>query len=222
MIPLRDTNPSRTIPFVNYTLIVLNVLAFFVELALGEHLDEFIYHFGVVPVRLTTGLETAQVSLFTILPLFTSMFLHGGWMHLIGNMLFLHIFGDNVEDKFGHLRYLVFYLIAGVAAAFTQVFISPYSEIPMVGASGAIAGVMGAYVFMFPGAKVATLIPFFMFFQIVELPAFIFLGIWFLMQIFSGMMALGIAADAGGVAWWAHIGGFGMGAVLLPFMRKFR
>lgn len=143
-------------------------------------------------------------------------------MHLIGNMLFLHIFGDNVEDKFGHFRYFVFYILAGVVAALTQVFISPYSEVPMVGASGAIAGVMGAYVFMFPRAKVATLIPLFIFFQIIELPAYIFLGIWFLIQIYSGMMELGIGADAGGVAWWAHIGGFAMGSALLPFMRKIR
>jgi hypothetical protein len=150
------------------------------------------------------------------------MFLHGGWMHLIGNMLFLHIFGDNVEDKFGHFRYIVFYFLAGIAAALAQIFISPVSEIPMIGASGAIAGVMGAYVFMFPRAKVATLVPLFMFFQIVELPAFIFLGIWFVIQIYSGLLQLGIGADAGGVAWWAHIGGFAMGAVLLPFMRKAR
>jgi hypothetical protein len=222
MIPLRDTNPSSTVPFVNYVLIVLNAFAFFVELALGSHLDEFIYHFGVVPVRLTTDIEMVQMNMLTILSLFTSMFLHGGWMHLIGNMLFLHIFGDNVEDKFGHFRYFVFYILAGVVAALTQVFISPYSEVPMVGASGAIAGVMGAYVFMFPRAKVATLIPLFIFFQIIELPAYIFLGIWFLIQIYSGMMELGIGADAGGVAWWAHIGGFAMGSALLPFMRKIR
>ena len=141
-------------------------------------------------------------------------------MHLIGNMLFLYIFGDNVEDKFGHLKYLFFYIMAGLAASLTQTFMSPNSEIPMVGASGAIAGVLGAYVFMFPTAKVVTLIPIFFFFQIVELPAFIFLGVWFLMQIFSGLMSLGIGADAGGVAWWAHIGGFGLGVILFPFLRK--
>jgi len=222
MIPLRDTNPSRTVPFVNYTLIVLNTLAFFVELSLGDHLEDVIYYFGVVPVRFMTDFETIQISVFTFLPFFSSMFLHGGWMHLIGNMLFLHIFGDNVEDKFGHSRYIVFYFLAGIAAALAQIFISPVSEIPMIGASGAIAGVMGAYVFMFPRAKVATLVPLFMFFQIVELPAFIFLGIWFVIQIYSGLLQLGIGADAGGVAWWAHIGGFAMGAVLLPFMRKAR
>ncbi|HZY09638.1 MAG TPA: rhomboid family intramembrane serine protease [Bacteroidota bacterium] len=222
MIPLRDTNPTQTVPFVNYTLIGLNVLAFFFELSLGKHLNEFIFHYGVVPIRWTTDISQFQIDMFTFIPLFSSMFLHGGWMHLIGNMLFLHIFGDNVEDRFGHLKYLAFYLIAGLSAAFTQVYINTSSEIPMVGASGAIAGVMGAYVFMFPRAKVLTLIPFFGFFQFIELQAAYFLGIWFLMQMASGVMSLGIGADAGGVAWWAHIGGFAAGAILFPVLKKSR
>lgn len=220
MIPLRDANPTRTVPFVNYLLIGLNVIAFFFELAMGEHLDKFIFSFGVVPIRFTNDIQLIQIDLGTIFPFFSSMFLHGGWMHLIGNMLFLHIFGDNVEDRLGHFRYILFYLISGVAAAMTQVIINPYSEIPMIGASGAIAGVMGAYVFMFPHAKIMTLVPFFGFFQIIHVPASTFLGFWFLMQFISGVMALGIASDAGGVAWWAHIGGFAAGAVLLPFVKK--
>lgn len=220
MIPLRDANPTRTVPLVNYTIIILNVLAFFVELMLGKHLEEFIFHFGVVPARFMHDIVQFQIGVSTVLPFFSSMFLHGGWMHLIGNMLFLHIFGDNVEDRFGHGRYFIFYLLSGLAAALTQISINPTSEIPMIGASGAIAGVMGAYVFMFPQAKVKTLVPVFMFLQIVELPAFLFLGIWFLMQIFSGIMAWGIGGDAGGVAWWAHIGGFAAGAALLPFLKK--
>ena len=222
MIPLRDSNPSHTVPFVNYLLIGVNVIAFLFELSLGRYFNNFIFQFGVVPVRSFSDIEMMSLDVLTIVSYFTSMFLHGGWMHLIGNMLFLYIFGDNVEDKFGHFKYFIFYLIAGLAAALTQTFINPASEVPMVGASGAIAGVLGAYVLMFPTARVVTLIPIFFFFQIVELPAFIFLGLWFMMQIFSGIMSLGIGADAGGVAWWAHIGGFGAGVILLPFLRKSR
>jgi hypothetical protein len=220
MIPLRDTNPSKTIPFVTYVLIGMNVVVFILELSVGKYLPEFIAQFGVVPARFMADVQAKTVDMYTIVPFFSSMFLHGGWMHLIGNMLFLYIFGDNVEDKFGHLKYFLFYIIAGLAAAALQTYINPGSEIPMVGASGAIAGVLGAYVFMFPTAKVLTLIPIFFFFQIVELPAFIFLGLWFLLQILSGMMSLGIGADAGGVAWWAHIGGFAAGAVFVPFLRR--
>ena len=222
MIPLRDSNPSRTIPFVNYLLITLNVLAFLFEVSSGREMTKLILHLGLVPYNFVDDIQQMQISLGTILPLFSSMFLHGGWMHLIGNMLFLYIFGDNVEDRFGHLKYLVFYFIAGITAAATQIYMFPNSEVPMVGASGAIAGVLGAYVFMFPTAKVLTLIPIFFFFQLIELPAFLFLGIWFLMQILSGMFTLGIGADAGGVAWWAHIGGFVAGIVLFPFLRKRR
>ncbi len=222
MIPLRDSNPSRTIPFVNYLLIAVNVLAFLLEVSLGRGMTKLILHLGLVPYNFVDDIQRIQINVGTILPLFSSMFLHGGWMHLIGNMLFLYIFGDNVEDRFGHFKYLVFYFIAGLTAAGTQIYMFPNSEVPMVGASGAIAGVLGAYVFMFPSAKILTLIPIFFFFQLIELPAFLFLGIWFLMQILSGLFALGIGADAGGVAWWAHIGGFVAGIVLIPFLRKRR
>ncbi len=220
MIPLRDSTPSHTIPIVNYALIAVNVFVFLFEVSLGARMDKFIFQFGIVPYYFTNDINSMQIGIDTILPLFSSMFLHGGWMHLIGNVLFLHIFGDNVEDRFGHLKYFIFYIAAGLAAAFTQIYMFPESEIPMVGASGAIAGVMGAYVFMFPHSKVVTLVPIIYFFQIVELPAFLFLGFWFIIQIISGMFSLGIAADAGGVAWWAHIGGFVVGAVLFPFLRK--
>jgi len=222
MIPLRDTIPSRTVPFVNYVLIGLNALVFLFELSLGESLNTFIQEFGVVPVRLAASFSTYNVTPGAILPLFSSLFLHGGWMHLIGNMLFLYIFGDNVEDRFGHFRYVIFYIVSGICAALTQVLISPSSEIPMVGASGAIAGVLGAYVLLYPRARVYTLIPIFFFFQIVELPALIFLGIWFLMQFLSGLMSLGLGADASGIAWWAHIGGFASGALMMPFLRRSR
>jgi membrane associated rhomboid family serine protease len=220
MIPLRDTNPSRTIPVVNYFLIAMNVMVFLYEFSLSKEMADFVFQFGLIPLNFTGDLQSFQVNTGTVIPLFTSMFLHGGWMHLLGNMLFLFIFGDNVEDRFGHFKYIFFYLAAGLAAAFTQIYMFPDSNVPMVGASGAIAGVLGAYVFMFPTAKITTLIPIFFFFQIIELPAFLFLGIWFLLQIISGMFALGIGADAGGIAWWAHIGGFAAGAVLFPFMRK--
>ena len=220
MIPLRDTNPSRTIPVVNYFLITTNVIVFLYEFSLSKEMTNFVFNFGLIPFNFTSDLQSYQVNPGTVLPLFTSMFLHGGWMHLIGNMLFLFIFGDNVEDRFGHFKYFFFYIVAGLAAAFTQIYMFPDSQIPMVGASGAISGVLGAYVFMYPTAKITTLIPIFFFFQIIELPAFLFLGIWFLLQIISGMFALGIGADAGGVAWWAHIGGFAAGAVLFPFLRK--
>lgn len=222
MIPLRDTIPSRTIPFVTYTLIAINVVIFLFELSLGSQLNVFIGEFGIVPARFISRIQSYDLSISTFSPLFTSMFLHGGWMHLIGNMLFLHIFGDNVEDRLGHGRFLVFYLLSGLCAAFTQILIGPLSSVPMVGASGAIAGVLGAYILLFPQSKVLTLVPVFFFIQIIELRAFVFLGFWFFLQFLSGVMSLGIGADAGGVAWWAHIGGFVAGAVLMPFLKKRR
>ncbi|TAK54033.1 MAG: rhomboid family intramembrane serine protease [Bacteroidetes bacterium] len=222
MIPLRDTNPSQTTPVVNYLIIGLNVLVFATQFLMGDFGEELYYYFGVVPARITGAIEYGDVAPISFITLFTSMFLHGGLWHLLGNMLFLYVFGDNIEDRLGHFRYLVFYLIAGIAAAGTQVFINPASEIPMVGASGAIAGVLGAYILLYPTARISTLIPLIIIFQVIELPAFIFLGLWFAMQIFSGVMSLGIGGDAGGVAWWAHIGGFAAGAVMLPVMKKRR
>lgn len=220
MIPLRDSNPSHTIPFINYILIAVNVIVFLFEFSLGKKMETFIFNLGIVPSLFVDDFHSMQIGIWTFLPLFTSMFLHGGWMHLIGNMLFLHIFGDNVEDRFGHSKYFVFYLISGMAAASMQIYMFPDSEIPMIGASGAIAGVMGAYVFMFPRARVVALVPIIFFFQIIELPAFLFLGFWFVIQIVSGIFSLGIGADAGGVAWWAHIGGFIAGVILIPFLKK--
>ena len=218
VIPLRDANPSRTIPVVNYFFILANVVVFFFEMTLGKHLDTLFYHFGVVPA---VWVEDARsLHPHVVIPLITSMFLHGGWMHLLGNMLFLFIFGDNVEDKFGHVRYAIFFIIAGFAAALTQIYFDPMSRVPMIGASGAIAGVMGAYVLLFPKARITTLIFILIFIKIIELPAFLFLGLWFLMQILSGVMAFGIGGDAGGVAWWAHIGGFSVGLLAVPIFKK--
>lgn len=222
MIPLRDANPSRTVPFVTYGIIAVNVLVFLFELAMGSQVGGLFMEFGVVPYRVSASLGDGGIDPGAWLSFGTSMFLHGGWMHLIGNMLFLHVFGDNIEDRCGHGRFVLFYLLAGAAAAATQVAVHPSSEMPMVGASGAIAGVLGAYVILFPRARVLTLLPIVIFFQLIELPAYLFLGLWFLMQIASGVLSLRIGADAGGVAWWAHIGGFLSGALFLPFLRRAR
>jgi membrane associated rhomboid family serine protease len=216
MIPLRDVTPAQSFPVVTVLLIALNVLAFFYELSLGRELDVFIMQYGAVPLRFILAGQMEQVStLERFLPLFTSMFLHGGWLHLGGNMLYLWIFGDNIEDRLGRVRYLAFYLACGLAAALTQIYIHPTSKIPMVGASGAVAGVLGAYLILFPHAHVLALIPIVFFFQIVELPAALFLLFWFLMQFLSGAIAItGSPYASGGVAWWAHIGGFVCGVAL--------
>ena len=208
MIPLRDTIPSSRVPLVNYAIIAANVAVFLHETTLGPRLDEFVYTYGLVPRE------------FAPATLVTSMFLHGGWAHLLGNMLYLYIFGDNVEDRLGHPRYLVFYLLCGVAAAATQALTNPHSNVPMVGASGAIAGVSGAYLLFFPHARVVTILPLFIFLQIVEIPAVFFLAVWFLWQLASGVATLGTRAAAGGVAFWAHVGGFVSGMVLGPSLRR--
>jgi membrane associated rhomboid family serine protease len=220
MIPIRDTNPHNSVPVVNYTIIGVNVVVFLFELSLGRNLPGLIGSLGVVPARVASSFSTYSFDPLVGLTFVTSMFLHGGWMHIIGNMVFLHVFGDNIEDRLGHARYLLFYLLAGITAAVSQILINPASGVPMVGASGAIAGVLGAYVIMFPRARVLTLIPIFFFIQFIELPAIVFLGLWFLMQLSSGVLSLNIGGDAGGVAWWAHIGGFAAGAVLLPILRR--
>jgi|UniRef100_A0A7C3UX35 hypothetical protein len=213
MIPLRDNIPSLHTPTLNYAIIILNVLIFFLEMSMGRGLDEFIRVFGFVPRNFLLHLEHGNAAA-AVIPIFTSMFLHGGWLHLLGNMWTLFIFGDNVEDTLGHGKFLLLYLLSGVAACFAQLFSSPASPVPMVGASGAIAGVMGAYFSLFPAARVLTLIPIF-FFVIVEVPAYVFLGVWFLLQFFSGTFSLlGARADIG-VAFWAHVGGFAAGFLLL-------
>ncbi len=223
MIPLRDKNPTHRIPFVNVSIIIANIAVFIYELSLGEReLERFFLQFGVVPQYVTTAFYSFDVGLQTFLPLFSSMFLHGGWLHLGGNMLYLWVFGDNVEDKLGHGRYLLFYVLTGLAASFAHIAIDPLSEIPTVGASGAISGVLGAYLLMFPGARVVTLIPVFMFLQVAELPALVVLGLWFVLQFFNGLASLGYeTAGMGGVAWWAHVGGFVAGLILVKPFRRF-
>ena len=214
MIPLRDTIPSRRVAWVTRALLILNVLAFALELKQGRALEPFVYRFGVVPSawfvnRLSDFLDWPQL----FLSLVTSQFLHGGFFHLGSNMLYLWIFGDNVEDRLGHARFLLLYLGAGVVAAVTQILVAPSSTAPLVGASGAIAGVLGAYFLLFPSARIVTLVPIGFFLETVQLPAFLFLGFWFLLQWIQGLTTLGQVASVGGVAFWAHIGGFVAGIV---------
>jgi membrane associated rhomboid family serine protease len=208
MIPLRDVIPSRTTPYVTVTIIVLNALAWVFELSLPhDDLNEFLTVYGVVPAY------------FAWPTLITSMFLHGGWMHVIGNMWYLWIFGDNVEDSLGHGRFIVFYLLCGIVAAFGQILIQPDSTLPTIGASGAIAGVMGAYFVLYPNSRVLTLVFVFFFYEIFELPAIVLLGFWFLIQLVSaGAIAVTASSHgSGGVAFVAHVAGFifGMGAVFV-------
>jgi len=216
MIPLRDSHPSFLRPSVTYTLIGLNVLVFFFELSLGTHLRQFIVMFGFIPHRflLQVG-EGAWAA--SLLPMFTSMFLHGGWLHLIGNMWTLYIFGDNVEDTLGHGKYVVFYLASGLAGCLAQLLFNPGSPIPMVGASGAIAGVMGAYFSLFPHSRILTLIPI-LFFVVIEVPAYVFLGLWFLLQFFAGSFSILGSQSQVGVAFWAHVGGFAAGFFFLRLL----
>lgn len=211
MFPIRDTIRSRSFPIVTLMIVAANAIVFLFELCLSPAgLDRFFFTFGLVPVNINL---THPFSLF---PFLTHMFLHGGWVHFISNMWTLFIFGDNVEDRLGSGRYLVFYLLGGFAAGALQVFLSPGSAIPSIGASGAIAAVLGAYFLFFPRAKVITFIPLFILPWFVEIPSLFYLGFWFVSQLFSGFLTLGTAGtvQAGGVAWWAHVGGFIFGLVI--------
>ncbi len=210
MIPLRDVIPSRTVPFVTVALITINALVFLFEMSLPSPVRQaFINQYGLVPIR------------FTWTSVLTSMFLHASWSHVIGNMWFLWIFGDNVEDRFGHLRYLVFYLLCGLVGGVVQTVSVPDSYVPTVGASGAIAGVMGAYFVLYPRSRVLTMIPPFIFW-IVEIPAVFFLGYWFLIQLFNGVgtIAVTTSTTSGGIAFWAHIAGFLTGVTLVFAFRR--
>jgi membrane associated rhomboid family serine protease len=218
MLPIRDTIPHRHLPWVTWLLIAGNVAAFAFELSQPrEDLHDLFLLCGVVPARYTEDLFAQRHALPVrdLWPFLTSLFLHGGWLHLIANLWTLSIFGDNVEDRLGPSRYLLFYLACGVLASLAHVAASPGSNLPVIGASGAIAGVMGAYFVSFPRARVVTLIPIFFWPVFVELPALVFLGLWFLLQFQSGALALAGDAAAGGVAWWAHVGGFLAGIPLL-------
>lgn len=215
MIPIRDAIRSKTFPVVNILIIIANVLAFLWQLSLGPRLKEALLLYGIVPVRYSDPMLSSQFTTFEqILPFFSSMFLHGGFMHILGNMWFLYIFGDNIEDRLGHLRYLIFYLLCGIAAGVIHLYTNWESNLPTIGASGAISGIMGAYLLLYPGSRILTLIPIFFFLQFVEIPAFVFLGYWLLIQLFSASLT---PKNMGGIAFWAHVGGFVAGLVFIKF-----
>ena len=221
MIPIRDDAPRSTVPYVNYLLIALNVLAFLFELSLPERTQaRFEMNFAFIPSHVDRWLAGSAPVDYALVPIFTSMFLHAGWWHLIGNMWFLFIFGDNVEDRLGHFRYLLTYLVCGLGAAFTHLIFNLHSRIPTVGASGAIAGVLGAYFVLFPAARVLTWFGFF----VLWLPAWLVLGYWFVIQFLSGAASTISATTTSPVAFWAHVGGFLTGVLLvkaLPLPKQY-
>jgi membrane associated rhomboid family serine protease len=216
MFPLYDTARSRIFPLVNLTLIVANILAFLYELQMGsEALNNFIFNWGLIPAHLISDPTGSWKTIYT------SMFLHGGWCHILSNMWVLFIFGDNIEARMGKMKYLIFYLLSGTAAGLLQTYILPSSQVPMIGASGAIAGVLGAYLVLFPRSRVASLVPIFFIFTIIEIPAVIFLIFWFLTQIYSGWFSLQ-GSGGSGIAWWAHVGGFIFGLTMSFFFANRR
>lgn len=211
MIPLRDENPTTITPVVTVGLIAANVLVFLYQMSLGRSGEELVYTFGAVPLALFGGESLSPLP--ATMTLFTSMFLHGGVMHVGGNMLYLWIFGNNIEDMMGHVRFIVFYLLCGVAAAYAHALSAPSSAVPMIGASGAISGVLGAYLLLFPRAQVLTLIPLGFFTRLIHVPAAVVLGFWIVIQFLNGTLSVGQAG--GGVAWFAHVGGFVAGMALI-------
>ena len=222
MFPLKDDIPSRHFPLVNLWLIIVNILCFVYELNLGRELDSFIIAHGFVSARFAAAQAGNTISLASYLPVFSAMFLHAGLLHVFSNLWMLWVFGNNVEDRMGHGRYLLFYLLCGVGAAFAQFWANPQAQAPMIGASGAISGVLGAYFLLYPRARILTFVPIFILFYLVEIPAYFFIGFWFLMQFMQGaaqQIAVGGSVE-GGVAWWAHVGGFVTGVILLYFFKR--
>ncbi|MHB1005170.1 MAG: rhomboid family intramembrane serine protease [Chloroflexota bacterium] len=222
MIPVGDSVPTRRTPWVNYFVIVVSILAFLVELVAIPSTDAFVRQWGVTPVFISRAVAgDPRIGQGVFATLVTALFLHGGWLHLGGNMLFLWVFGDNVEDRFGHLRYLLFYLLCGVGANLAQVLALPNSTVPLIGASGAIAAVLGAYIVMYPSSRITVLIPVFFIPLLLPVPAFVMLGVWFLTQFANGLATITSTTQAtGGVGWWAHVGGFLLGAVITPLLPK--
>lgn len=212
MIPFKDDNPTRTFPYVTILLIILNCIAFIWEITSHLGIQRIAYYFGAIPNNLISFNITQPVH--PIVSIFTSMFLHGGFFHIGGNMLYLWIFGNNIEDSLGHLRFLIFYLFSGVFAAYAHAITNTESLIPMIGASGAVSGVLGAYILLYPKAKVFTIIFFGFFWQIIKLPAFVVIGFWAVIQFISGLISIGFDQQ-GGVAWFAHIGGFLIGLITI-------
>jgi membrane associated rhomboid family serine protease len=240
VIPVGDSVSARTFPYVNLAIIAINLLVFIYEISLGSqvHRNQLLCDWGTIPRDVTNffappsrpelaagpcGLSSSQVGVDVLLRPFTSMFMHAGWFHILGNMLFLWIFGDNVEDALGHLRYLVFYLVCGLGADAAYILMSPHDLLPAVGASGAIAGVMGAYLVLYPRANIAVLVPLLILLGAFYVPAALLIGLWFLMQLVSGVASIGYATGgSGGVAWWAHVGGFLVGMLLVSLLRPRR
>jgi membrane associated rhomboid family serine protease len=225
VIPLRDANPTRHTPIITVALIVACFVAFAFELgrlASGgtESLDAFVTEWGIVPAELTAAWSAGSVLTVETLTLLTSQFLHGGWLHLLGNLLFLWIFGNNVEDRLGRLRFLVFYLVGGAVAGLTQVAIDPESTIPTIGASGAIAATLGAYLVLFPRARITSLVFLGFFYQLINVPALVVLLFWFVLQLVDGIASLGVTDASGGVAFFAHIGGFVFGALAVKPLQQ--
>lgn len=220
MIPLKDDNPTSTTPIITYTIIAICVFVFILQVSSSSYSDgRLFYSYGLIPSVLTGKAELPDhlAAIPSELTLFTSMFMHGGFMHLIGNMLYMWIFADNIEDELGRVKFIIFYILSGIAAALTQVFMNTDSTIPMIGASGAIGGVLGAYIVNHPRAKVLVLIPLGFFSQIVRIPALFVLGFWFVLQFISSSLS---SSSGGGVAYGAHIGGFIFGAVAILFFNK--
>jgi len=218
MIPIRDNIPGERFPTVTVGLILANAVVFLVEWLIGPAIEPLINTFGVTPVRIMMEWSNPQV----LLTLFTAMYLHAGWAHLIGNMIYLGVFGNNVEDRMGHGRFFLFYTLSGLAAWAAQIAAAPNSTLPGIGASGAIAGVLGAYLLLFPRASVEVVVPLPLLFTTFDLPALAVLGGWFLVQFLNGLMTISVVTQTGGVAWWAHIGGFVAGMVLMPLFRRKR
>lgn len=216
MLPIRDSNPSYSTPIVNYSLICINVFVFFIEITSSIGMELFIYKWGLVPARYTNPEISSYFPFYMqFISFFSFMFLHGGWLHLIGNMWSLYIFGDNVEDHLGSLKYLLFYILCGLVSGISHFLFNYTDNIPVVGASGAIAGIMGAYFVLYPGAKILTLIPIIIIPWFIEIPAFIFLGIWFFIQLINAA-----GTDVSGIAWWAHVSGFAAGALFVGLFGK--
>lgn len=216
MIPIHDDNPTRSVPYVNYTLIAINVAVFIYTLTLSDQAQSlFFIQWGARPIEYTQLGSVDQPMLTGVVaPLLTSLFIHGGWSHILGNMIFLWVFGDNVEDRFGHALYPLLYVALGLGALGAHIASAPTSGIPTVGASGAVSGILGAYIVFFPRARVKALIPIFVIFLFRELPAWVFIGLWFALQVANGLGNLWMTEIGSGVAWWAHIGGFAAGAVV--------
>lgn len=222
MFPIWDDVPTKKFPLITIILIVINSIVYLYQMSLGERFNEFIYSMGLLPFEITHNIDIFPPGPSPIyLTIFFSMFMHGSIVHLLGNMLFLWIFGNNVEDYLGRKRFIIFYLFSGIIAAFTQIFFNSDSIVPMVGASGAIAGVLGAYLLLYPRAKVTTVIIFGFFIRLIKIPAVVVLGFWIIYQFLYGISSLAVGTGEGGVAWFAHIGGFISGIIIIKLLKTF-